>query len=110
MLRLLAWEQVWAAWGRPAHHASQDEVEACQQTREESRAATSASLLHALDLHSRRAVAAVLAATPRVRLQPHRVDTYCSRTGTAFNRQAHAFCLSALATTRKNANAVVAQQ
>jgi hypothetical protein len=59
------WERLWAAWGAPVAAAAHEGEGARRLLAEESRAATAASLLHALDIHSRRAVSARLASLPQ---------------------------------------------
>lgn len=56
-------QQILAAWGAPVPMLADADEE--QRVLESSRAATAASLIHSLDLHSRRAVSAVLCALPR---------------------------------------------
>lgn len=65
--RATLWDQLWTMWGPPAPPPAQIDEETEQRSKEESRAATAASLMHAIDLHSRRAVSTALAALPRVR-------------------------------------------
>lgn len=57
-----AWGAVLGAWGAPVGAAEAEQAEAAAARADEGRAATSASLLHAVDIASRRMVAAGVAA------------------------------------------------